>query len=98
MRSLLLSVTGIAWIAAGCSNGPTLTFPGGALTGDPKPVPADWSSPGANADVRLRIEGSLYDLRGERVEDAETIAVFAKARTAQSIFRRDPTRLERVWI
>ena len=49
-------------------------------------------------NVRLRVDGTLYALRAERVSDAETVAVFAEAWTSQSFFRRDPTELERVYL
>lgn len=52
----------------------------------------------ANSRVRLRLEGVLYDLRAERVTDSAEIAVFGKAWTGQSMFRRDPAKLEEVWI
>ena len=52
----------------------------------------------ANPDVRLRIEGTLYELRAKRVEDAATIAAFAEAWTSQSSFRRNPSELDQVWI
>lgn len=140
MRRLVLLVALLA-LSLAC-NGPTFTFPGGALNGTPADAPPDWSAIGpygmaqletrpddpysvnlvftvvdrslyvnagdtetqwvrnisANPDVRLRIEGTLYDLRAERIEDAETIRAFAKAWTSQSRFRRDPIGLERVWI
>ncbi len=52
----------------------------------------------SNPQVRLRLDGVLYDLRAERVMDEDEIAAFAGAWTSQSMFRRDPTRLEEVWI
>ncbi len=52
----------------------------------------------ANALVRLRLEGSLYDLRADRVTDDAEIAEFGKAWTDQSIFRRDPAELDEVWV
>ncbi len=48
--------------------------------------------------VRLRLEGSLYDLRADRVTDHAKIAEFGKAWTDQSMFRRDPTTLDEVWL
>ncbi len=44
------------------------------------------------------MDGVLYDLRTERVLDADEIAAFAEAWTSQSMFRRDPTGLDEVWI
>ncbi len=52
----------------------------------------------ANSRVRLRLEGVLYDLRAERVTDSAEIAVFGEVWTGQSMFRRDPAKLEEVWI
>lgn len=52
----------------------------------------------ADPRVRLRLDGALYDLRAERVADPDEIRVFARAWTGQSIFRRDPTALDEVWI
>lgn len=52
----------------------------------------------ANPLVRLRLEGSLYDLRADRVTDAAKIVEFGKAWTDQSMFRRDPTELDEVWL
>jgi hypothetical protein len=51
-----------------------------------------------NPLVRLRMDGRLYDLRAERVIGAAEIAAFAEAWTGQSIFRRDPAKLDEVWI
>jgi len=48
--------------------------------------------------VRLRIDGRLYDLRAERVSEPAEVAAFAVAWTGQSMFRRDPSKLERAWI
>ena len=52
----------------------------------------------ANPLVRLRMTGLIYNLRAERVTDSTEIAAFAIAWTNQSMFRRDPTTLEQVWI
>ena len=48
--------------------------------------------------VRLRLDGALYELRAERIADEGEIAVFGKAWTDQSMFRRDPTELDPVWL
>lgn len=48
--------------------------------------------------VRLRIDDALYELRAERVTEEGTVAAFAKAWTSQSMFRRDPTGLDRVFL
>ncbi len=52
----------------------------------------------ANPDVRLRLDGLLYELRAERVDDPAEIAVFGKAWTDQSMFRRDLAGLGEVWL
>ncbi len=52
----------------------------------------------ANPEVRLRVDGTLYELRAERVQDAETIREFAVAWTDQSVFRRDPTGYDELWL
>jgi hypothetical protein len=52
----------------------------------------------ADPAVRLRIEDSIYDLRAKRVTDSAEIARFGKVWTAQSMFMRDPTQFEEVWI
>jgi hypothetical protein len=135
------AVVPLLLLALAC-NGPLLLLPGGALEGESKPPPSDWSfagdagtaqletrpadpysvniaytildgSPYVNAgdtetewvknmttdpNVRLRVEGAVYELRAERVNDGETLAKFAKAWTDQSMFRRDPTELEQVYL
>lgn len=52
----------------------------------------------ANPLVRLRLDDVLYDARAKRVTNPSAIAVFGKAWTSQSIFRRDPTQFDEVWI
>jgi hypothetical protein len=52
----------------------------------------------ANPDVRLRIDGTLYVLRAERVGDRAEIAAFGAAWTSQSMFRRDPAKLDPVFV
>jgi hypothetical protein len=52
----------------------------------------------ADPRVVLRIDGGLYDLRAQRVMDPTEIAAFAAAWTSQSTFRRDPSKLDEVWI
>jgi hypothetical protein len=52
----------------------------------------------ANPRVRLRMDGTLYDLRAERVTDPGEIQAFAAAWLAQSTFRRDPTGFDEVWL
>jgi hypothetical protein len=51
-----------------------------------------------NPQVRLRMDGVLYDLQAERVTNTAEITAFSKAWTSQSMFRRDPTELGEVWI
>ena len=48
--------------------------------------------------VRLRMNGALYELRAERVTSAVEIASFGEAWTNQSMFRRDPSKLDEVWV
>ncbi|MBW2420406.1 MAG: hypothetical protein JRH19_17830 [Deltaproteobacteria bacterium] len=51
-----------------------------------------------DSNVRLRIDGNIYELRAERVTDRDEIARFGKAWTDQAFFHRDPTGLDPVWI
>jgi len=51
-----------------------------------------------NPDVRMRLAGVIYPLRAERVSDRDEITAFGRAWTDQSMFRRDPTELEQVFI
>ena len=48
--------------------------------------------------VRLRVDGVIYDARAERVTDRSTIDAFGRAWTRQSMFRRDPSQFDEVWI
>lgn len=48
-------------------------------------------------NVRLRIDGTIYELRGTRVEDRAELAHFGEAWT-QGWFRRDPTQFEEVYV
>ena len=52
----------------------------------------------ADPNVRLRMSGSIYTLRAERVTDADEIERFGRAWTAQGAFHRDPSKLSPVWI
>jgi len=52
----------------------------------------------ANPKVRLRMDEALYGLIAQRVSETDDIAAFAVAWTDQSMFRRDPTKLDEVWI
>ncbi len=52
----------------------------------------------ANPRVRFRLDGVLYDMRVERVENRAEIAEFGKAWTSQSMFRLDPVGLDEVWL
>lgn len=138
LRSLSL-LTLLATLAC---NGPLLVLPGGALDGEARPAPNDWSFAGdygtvqletrpedpysvniaytvldgrlyinagdtetrwvknmtADPQVRLRLDGTIYDLRAERVVSADEIARFGKAWTDQSMFRRDPAGMDEVWL
>ena len=50
-------------------------------------------------EVRIRVDGTVYEMRAERVSDEAEIRAFAEAWTSQSTFRRDPTELDgEVWI
>ena len=51
-----------------------------------------------NPLVRLRLDGSLYELRAERVNDDAEIAAFGELWTEQSSFLRDPAELGEVWV
>jgi hypothetical protein len=53
---------------------------------------------GVDPRVRLRVDGVIYELRAERVVEPAEIERFAAAWTSQSVFRRDPTGLDPVWI
>ncbi len=48
--------------------------------------------------VRLRMDGALYQLRAARVTDTAEISKFGEAWTIQSVFRRDPAKLDEVWV
>lgn len=52
----------------------------------------------ANPLVRLRIDETIYELRAERVTQAEEVAMFSEAWTSHSMFHRDPRELDEVWI
>ncbi len=52
----------------------------------------------ANPEVRMRIDGTLFAARAERVTEPAEIAHFGKAWTDQSMFRRDPKDLDQVWL
>ena len=52
----------------------------------------------ANPLVRVRLKGTLYDMRVARVTDSAEISKFAEAWTNQSFFRRDPDDLDEVWL
>lgn len=52
----------------------------------------------ADSNVRLRIDGVVYELRAERVTDPAEIARFGKAWTSQSSLMRDPSELEQAWV
>lgn len=50
-----------------------------------------------NPDVRLKIDGKIYDMHAIRVEDPAEVARFGKAWT-RDLFRRDPTQFEELWL
>ena len=52
-----------------------------------------------NAEVRLRVDGRVYESRAVRVTEPAEIDAFSEAWTGQSFFRRDPRELDgEVWI
>ena len=52
----------------------------------------------ADPNVRLRIDGALYEVRAVRVTDPSEIARFGETWTKQSMFLRDPTQFDEVWV
>ena len=52
----------------------------------------------ANPNVRLRMDDVIYRLKAERVTRKDEIAAFGEAWTSKSVFHRDPTELDEVWI
>jgi hypothetical protein len=48
--------------------------------------------------VRMRVGETIYESRAERVTESGEVAAFGTAWTDHSMFHRDPTELERVWI
>jgi hypothetical protein len=52
----------------------------------------------ANPNVRMRIDGTLYALTAQRVDDEAEIARFGEAWVDQSLLRRDPAELDEVWL
>ena len=52
----------------------------------------------ANPNVRLRMDDVIYRLKAERVTRKDEIAAFGEAWTSKSMFHRDPTELDEVWI
>ncbi|MEM7410871.1 MAG: hypothetical protein AAF430_11600 [Myxococcota bacterium] len=52
----------------------------------------------ADPNVRLRLDGTLYEAHAARIDDEALVDAFSDAWTNQSMFRRDPRELERVWI
>lgn len=48
-------------------------------------------------NVRLRVDGDIYELHAIRVTDPAEIARFGEAWT-RGWFRRDPTQYEEVWV
>ena len=49
-------------------------------------------------NVRLRLDGRVYELRARRIDDPVELERFAEAWTSQSFFRRDPLGYEEVWL
>ena len=52
----------------------------------------------ADPRVRLRIDGTVYELRAERVTDRAEVDRFAPAWTAQGAWARDPSELDELWL
>jgi hypothetical protein len=52
----------------------------------------------ADPNVRLRIEGAVYELRAVRVTNAAEMAGFATAWTDKVSFGRDPTELDEAFV
>jgi hypothetical protein len=52
----------------------------------------------ANPLVRLRIDGTLYELRAQRVVDEAEMEAFAEAWLAKGAWARDPTALDEAWV
>ncbi|MEE2677995.1 MAG: nitroreductase/quinone reductase family protein [Myxococcota bacterium] len=52
----------------------------------------------ADPRVKLRVDGVIYEMRADRVHSRAEVERFAKAWTSQSMFRRDPSDLDPVWI
>ena len=50
------------------------------------------------AQVRLRLDGALYELHARRVTHPREVEAFGEAWTGQSFFRRDPRKYDEVWI
>ena len=51
-----------------------------------------------DSSVRMRVGEIIYESRAERVTESGEVAAFGTAWTDHSMFHRDPTELERVWI
>ena len=51
-----------------------------------------------NPNVRLRLDGKVYEVRAERESAQEVVDAFGEAWTGQSIFRRDPRSLDEVYL
>ncbi|MGH0029562.1 MAG: nitroreductase/quinone reductase family protein [Myxococcota bacterium] len=71
------------------------TVVGGAVYVNAGDTETEWvRNMTANPQVRLRVDGALYDLRAVRVTDDAELDAFAEAWTSQSMFRRDPRQLD----
>ena len=51
-----------------------------------------------NPNIRLQIDEAIYELKADRVNDAEVVAKFAEQWTKQSFFRRDPSKLDELFL
>lgn len=51
-----------------------------------------------NPMIRLRVEETIYPLRAVRVTDNDEFLEFAAIWASRSMFQRDPTQFEEVWL
>ena len=52
----------------------------------------------ADPRVRMRIDGTIYELRAERVVDETEMKAFAGAWLEKGAWARDPTELDEAWV
>ena len=51
-----------------------------------------------DSNVRLRIDGTVYELQAQRVTDVAEMKRFGAAWTSMSSFMRDPSEFEEAWV